>query len=437
MTVTTRQTNIQVSEQKTFDTCLIDESLDYTISRDFVKDELPYGVDLYMRVRYQDPTHGDSEWSPSVQFQVIIPASIIGVCMDNSTTKGTFSWIDACGNKLDSFDYKNHPTYANITTVYTDISRDSVQLTRFPLFYVKTAASGPVGSFAAGKKCWWISDIPQKGFRPAACFKRTTSKSEGKYIISNYCYMGTYLGHQTTAGGKTVIGSAAGQTVVVSQTRSTFLTWISNRNNASAGQSGWRMFDIWDMGALRILALIAKANADTQTVWGSNSAQVTTPKSGSTNARIIFNSSNVSMEDMWSCYWYDSTGIRITKGVVNLFSPMDSTALSFGSAAASRYTTPTTTCWIRDVLDCPFVIGDDTHDLMELFLNKNGVSSEAQATFCDVHDVTGDGEDDYFPAFGGPPSATAYDIGGLGLFHSNDMSKTLSGGQRSCRICKS
>ena len=437
MTVTTRQTNIQVSEQKTFDTCLIDESLDYTISRDFVKDELPYGVDLYMRVRYQDPTHGDSEWSPSVQFQVIIPASIIGVCMDNSTTKGTFSWIDACGNKLDSFDYKNHPTYANITTVYTDISRDSVQLTRFPLFYVKTAASGPVGSFAAGKKCWWISDIPQKGFRPAACFKRTTSKSEGKYIISNYCYMGTYLGHQTTAGGKTVIGSAAGQTVSASQYRSTFLTWITNRNNASAGQSGWRMFDIYDMGALRTLALIAKANADTQTVWGSNSSLQTYPKTGSTNARITFNSSGVTMEDLWSCYWYYANYIHITNGVVELSSPMDGTSISFGSAAASRYTTPTATCWIRDVLDCPFIIGDDTHDLMELFLCKTGVSAEKQATFCDNHDVSGDGANNYYPLFGCPPSTEISGTTGQGLFHDNDMNPSIGSADRGCRIAKS
>lgn len=388
MTVTTRQTNIQVSEQKTFDTCLIDESLDYTISRDFVKDELPYGVDLYMRVRYQDPTHGESEWSPSVQFQVIIPASIIGVCMDNSTTKGTFSWIDACGNKLDSFDYKNHPTYANITTVYTDISRNSVQLTRFPLFYVKTAASGPVGSFAAGKKCWWISDIPQKGFRPAACFKRTTSKSEGKYIISNYCYMGTYLGHVTTINRKTCIGSASGQTVCASNTKATFKTWISNRNNASAGQSGWRMFDIYDLGALRLLSLIAKASTDTQTIWGNNNTGNEHPKTGSTNARITFNSSGVTMEDLWFCYWYLVDCFTILNGVVTLYSPMDlSTVVSFGNAASSRYTQPhsATGGWIRDILDCPFVIGDDTHDLMELFLPKTIVNSEKQATFSDFH----------------------------------------------------
>ncbi len=339
-----------------------------------------------MRVRYRDPIQGDSEWSNPVQFQVIIPANIIGVCMDNSTTKGTFSWIDACGNKLSNFDYKNHPTFANIATTYTDTSRDTVQLTRFPLFYVKTAVSGPVGTFAAGKKCWWISDTPQEGFRPAACFKRTTSKSEGKYIISPYCYMGTYLGHYAIVGRQKTIGSAKGKEVRANQTYATFKTLINRRNNVRAGQTGYRMFDIWDLGALRLLSLIATANTDTQTIWGDNNTGVEYPKTGSTNAKITFNNAGTTMEDLWYCFWYLVNCFSIYYGVVTLYSPMDlSTALSFGSADSSRYTEPLIGGWIRDILDCPFVIGDDTHDLMELFLPKTITSSEKQATMSDYH----------------------------------------------------
>lgn len=381
-------TDIQISTDAGFGTLKVNESGAYCTSKSFVKGDLPYGVDLYARVRHTHPNTGTSEWSNPVRFRIVVPVNIIGVCLDNSGTKGVFNWIDSNGNALSSFDWASHPTYAGITMSTQDSSRAPVTLTKFPRFYVKTATSGPVGSFANGKKCWWIADMEEVGFRPAACFKRSTAQKNGKYVISDYCYMGTFLGHRETVGGKTCIGSKRGQEVAASQTKETFKTWIQNRNNTSAGQSGWRMFDIWDLGALRILLLIAKANSDTQAMWGDNSAGTAFPKTGSTNARAVFKGTHsnplVSFEDAWRCYWYHADLISVSKGKVTLTSPMNLTSvLSFGNALASRYILPTLSGWIRDVLDCPFVIGDDTHDLMELFLPETVVSAENQATFSD------------------------------------------------------
>ena len=387
-------TDIQVATDSGFSDLVVDDSGAYRTSRNFVPDELPYGVNLYMRARHRHPETGTSAWSSTVRFQVISPANIIGVCLDNTPTKGVFYWIDAEGNKVSSFDFHDHPTYAGISMATTDASRSPVTLTKFPKFYVKTAASGPTNTFASGKKCWWISDIEATGFRPAACFKRSKSQSGGKYVISDYCYMGTYLGHTETVGGKTCIGSKIGQTVRASTTKANFKTYITNRNNTSAGETGYRMFDIWDLGALRMLLLIAKADSDTQTVWGDNTAGTSYPKTGSTGARVAFKGTQskpeVRMDDLWRCYWYHADLISVSSGKVSLVSPMDLTSsLSFGSAATSRYTQPTKSGWIRDVLDCPFVIGDDTHDLMELFLPKTVVSAENQATFSDYHPLQG------------------------------------------------
>ena len=383
-------TDIQVATDSSFSDIVVDDSGAYRTSRDFVQDELPYGVDLYIRARHKHPETGTSAWSNSVRFQVISPAKIIGVCLDNTPEKGVFYWIDADGNQLQSFDWQNHPVYAGITMATTDASRAPVTLTKFPKFYVKTAASGPANTFASGKKCWWISDIEATGFRPAACFKRTSQKSGSKYIISDYCYMGTYLGHSETIGDLTVLGSKVGQTVLASTTKADFKTYITNRNNAGAGETGYRMFDIWDLGALRMLLLIAKADSDTQTAWGDNVDGTAYPLTGSTGARAAFKgtqeSPEVSIEDLWRCYWYHADLITVNEGVVTLTSPMDlTTALSFGSASVERYTQPTTSGWIRDVLDCPFTLGDDTHDLMELFLPATVVSAENQATFSDYH----------------------------------------------------
>lgn len=392
--VTPTGTQLQIATDADFTDIVNTDSGSYRTSQAFVKGDLPFGVDLYARVRHVGAETGTGRWSRVVKFQVAIPKYVIGVYMDNSNTsaKGTFHWIDILGNEVSSFNFQEHPTYAGITCVTADPDRgDPVYLTRFPKFYCKTLASGPIGSDASGKKCWWISSEPEEGFRPHACFKRsTTVDANGKYVVADYCQMGRYLGHSATVGGKTCLGSAPNKTVLASTTKANFKTYITNRNNAGAGITGFRMFDIWDLGALRMLLLIAKANSDTQTVWGDNSAGTSYPKTGSTNARACFQGTHanptVSMEDLWRCYWYHADLITVNNGVVTLTSPMDLTStLSFGGATASRYTQPTSSGWIRDVLDCPVVIGNDTHDLMELFLPKTVVSAENQGTFSDYH----------------------------------------------------
>jgi hypothetical protein len=386
--VTPTGTDIQISTDSAFSTIVLNDSGPYRAVRAFSKGELPYGVSLFARVRHKHPYTGNTPWSASLQFLVIVPANIIGVCLDNTGVKGVFYWIDALGNKLETFNWADHPTYKGISMATVDDARSPVTLTKFPLFYVKTAASGPVNTFSNGKKCWWISDLLDTGFRPASCFKRSSATdAKGKRVISPYCYMGTYMGHQETVGGVACIGSKKTQTVVTGQSKATFKTYITNRNNAVAGISGFRMFDIWDLSALRMLLLIANAHSDSQTKWGDNTATAA-PKTGATSARAVFQGSQaapvVSMEDLWKCYYSYVDLISTNNGVVTLTSPMDLvSSLSFGSAEVTRYTQSITSGWLRDVLDCPFVLGDDTHDLMELFLPKTAVASEAQGTFCD------------------------------------------------------
>src|SRR5574344_1520218 len=101
-------TRLQVATDAEFTTLSVDESTAYATSRAFTKDALPYGVDLYTRVQHIHTNHGTTPWSPVVKFSIIIPATIIGVCLDNTTTKGTFYWIDAMGNKLGTFVWRTH-----------------------------------------------------------------------------------------------------------------------------------------------------------------------------------------------------------------------------------------------------------------------------------------------------------------------------------------
>ena len=437
------KTEWQIASDSAFSTLVLTSSSSgynttYKTSITFAKNVLPYGQALYARVRHTGDTSGVSAWSDPVSFQISVPSYIIGVAMDNtnSSAKGSFFWIDALGNKLSSFDWQAHPTYKNIKMVTVDNTRYNgnvaVTLTAFPKFYIKTSAAGPAGTDADGLKCWWISSEAEAGFRPAACFKRSTAQTNGKYVISDWCYMGTFLGHNESMpdGSTTIdgvpawIGSRRGNTVQASKTKAQFKEMIEARNDASAGVTGFRMFDIWDLGALRTLLLVAKADSDTQAVWGDNSEGTAYPLTGSTNARAVFKgtheSPQVSIEDLWRCYWYHADLITVNTGVVTLTSPMDKTSvISFGSADSSRYTQPTSSGWIRDVLDCPFTLGDDTHDLMELFLPGSVVSAENLGTFSDYHHsaatldcvvYTGCGSDDSYPF----PSETA------GIFYSHN-----------------
>ena len=224
-------TDIQIATDAAFQSVVIDDEGTYRVTKGFTRGDLPYGVNLYARVRHTHPQAGTTYWSPTITFKVITPASVIGVCLDNTDTtkRGVFYWIDAAGNKVDSFDFRSHPTYAGMSMTTLDADRAPVTMTKIPLFYIKTAASGPVGTFAAGKKCWWISDLQDTGYRPAACFKRSTvTDANGKKVIAPYCYVGTYLGQQETVAGKNCIGSKKGQTVV-SLPKVTADQYIANR----------------------------------------------------------------------------------------------------------------------------------------------------------------------------------------------------------------
>lgn len=77
-------------------------------------------------------------------------------------------------------------------------------------------------------------------------------------------------------------------------------------------------------------------------------------------------------------------------------------------------------------MDCPFVIGDDTHDLMEIFLPKTLVATEAQATFADKYVSTLNAR---YPITGYGSTVSGFKE--LGLFF---MHRAESG---ACRLAKS
>ena len=392
-------TTLQISTDPAFGTLALNEETEYKTSRAFTKGELPYGVNLYARTKHTHPETGASNWSNTVQFKIIMPYNTVGVCYDRSSK--TWSWIDELGNKMSSFDWQSHPTFDGITMVTEDASRSPVTMTRFPLFYVKTATSGPVGTFSNGKKCWWISDQSAPGFRPHPTFKRSTQQVNGKYKISPYVDIMTFLGFEESVGGKTTIGSKRGTTVRGYTSLNDLRTFAQNRNNVSAGQTGWRVMDVWDWSMLRFLHLIAKANGDSQASWGDNSSATSYPNAGSTNARMVFKGTHsdprVSIEDLWRTYYQPTDLATITSGGYQTYtSPMNSTSVAYTVSKRYEYASR----WYDDFVSASFTLGDDTHDLLEVFHPTDaGASSEADAIIKDQNIVDYDVGD--IPLMGG------------------------------------
>ena len=179
-------TDIQIATDTNFSTLSINETKPYCTTRTFIPEELPRGVDLYMRVRHHtNDASMDTPWSDTRQFQIEPDIKIIGVCMDNSdTTKApVWDWIDKDGNKVDTFDSTTYPVYANAEGVtITDNENQTANFIKIPKFYVKTMASGPINTFAQGKKCWWIADKPTDGFRVHPAFLRNPDGTATDYV---------------------------------------------------------------------------------------------------------------------------------------------------------------------------------------------------------------------------------------------------------------
>lgn len=375
--VTPTHTQVQIATDDKFKVILNDqENLEYREQQHIAKGELPYGKTLYARVRHVTEECGYSKWSPKVSFHVEIPAVIVGVAIDTSKSPAVVKYIDVNGNKLDKFNVATHPVFAAIAMAEMD-DRAPVTLTKFPKFYVKTASSGPAGSFAEGKTCYWISDLEFEGFHPHPAFKRVSGK------VNDYVYIGTYVANSESVNGTSTIGSKQGSTVATgsaSYTRDNLRTLATNRNNVDAGQSGWHMWDIWDLSLVQLLSLIWKCSMDTQTAYGTNTTA--SPVAGATPSKIIFRGTpdapEVWIDDLWSTYWQHVDGITRNGQVVSLTSPTGS-AVTIGGDV-SGYTLSSTTGYVKEFCSAPMDIEGDTHDILELFLPKTVVSSVSDAT---------------------------------------------------------
>lgn len=380
-------TDLQISTDPFFSDIINNDDRTYRSSQTFAKDEIPSGVQLYVRVRYGSDATGTSGWSPYVRFSVEVPANIIGLAIDHNTN--TVNYIDINGNKNNTFNPETHPVFQNSTMVTLDSNRKPFTATKIPRFYIKTATSGPVGSYAEGKTCFWLSDLPHTGFRPHPAFKRSMRRNSfGKYELSDYIYIGTYLAHSEEIGGKTVLGSNENQTVCTGKTRAELLSFVASRNDVASSTEGYHVTDIYEISAMRWLGAIRSGRFDFQLAFGTN--KVSKPRTGSTKSKLILKGTKaapqVYIDDAWNCYWQFADLININKGVVSLRSPMDRASAIVISGAPIRYSVSQQKGWVKTFVSASFILGDDAHDVLELFLPSTVDAAPTGTVVPDYHE---------------------------------------------------
>lgn len=189
--------------------------------------------------------------------------------------------IDLDGNPAESIDFDMHPVWGAIH----DITVDGQEMVFIPAFHYR-AAPAPKGSPHAGQPCWWISTAPRDGFRLHPAFLR-----DGKPVS------GILVGkHQASKDGD----KAASKGGVKPWTS---IDFPSAQAACSARGDGWRMWDVYDIAAIQMLALI-EVGADLQDLIGRGNVDCDGVKPcGSSDATWR------GLHDLWGNVWQMVDGV--------------------------------------------------------------------------------------------------------------------------------
>ena len=226
----------------------------------------------------------------------VLPVSkrkIIGIA---ETSTGVWTRIDVNGNNLTGTEYNLNGGYYDSHPVYAGISHstiDSQAMGKIPKFYYKYGL-GPTGSDQDGKDCRWISDQPIDGFSLFPAFMADE-------VELDHFWAGDY---QATNDGGTKAGSVVSTLPLVSRDFPTMQTRCAARNTGD--QTGWQMWDIWQLSAIKLLCLIEMGGSNSQDIIGSGNV--------SSSAAVISGSTDATWRgfyELWGNVWQMVDGLQI------------------------------------------------------------------------------------------------------------------------------
>lgn len=210
---------------------------------------------------------------------------------------GTWTRIDENFNAIDNPGaayFNNHPTYAGIVTQ----TIDGQQMVKIPKFWFKagTVPSGPY----AGKTYWMISDRPVAGFAVHPAFIGPGGTEYDQIWVGKY--QAGYDGSKAT--------SVAGVATMVSMDFPTARARAYARN--TGGVTGFRLWSVYDLSAIQMLASIEMGGLDMQSLIGQG--RVSASSAANVDASDVAQATWRGIVGLWGNVWQMVDGLKRNGG---------------------------------------------------------------------------------------------------------------------------
>jgi len=188
-----------------------------------------------------------------------------------------------------------HPTYAGIATQMID----GQYMVRIPKFYFK-AGTVPSGAYA-GKAYWMISPDPRSGFSVHPAFIGAGGTELDQIWVGKY---------QASYDGSSKAQSVAGVLPMVSMDFPTARARAYARN--TGGVTGFRLWSIYDLSAIQMLATIEIGGLDMQSLIGQG--RVSASSAANVDASDVAQATWRGIVGLWGHIWQMVDGIKTRDG---------------------------------------------------------------------------------------------------------------------------
>ena len=223
-------------------------------------------------------------------------------------------------------------SYFSRTYPWSDIKTETVDgqsMVWIPKFYYRVHT--PTTGTYLGKKCLEISDGAADGFVLHPAFMKNGAEITGFWVGAYEC--------STDASDSNKAASIIGKSPLVSIDFPTMQSRCAARN--TGGQSGWHLWNIYELAAIQMLCLIELGTPDVQTAVGSgNSASSAAVATGSSNAKWR------GISELWGNVWHMVDGFKGSGTTIQILDRLgNGTYVNTGASALTSSGYP------KDMLD--------------------------------------------------------------------------------------
>lgn len=183
--------------------------------------------------------------------------------------------------------FDDKPIYRDIATVSMSSLRPNQIMVKIPKFYYRRVGTGLSGD----PYKLWVANLPLQGFSIHPAFMKNGSPID--------CF---YVGAYTCGGAE--YDSQAGLAPTVDMTFTTAQSAISTKHG-----SGWNMWDIYQLAAIQMLALVELGSPDVQTLIGTGHSS-----GPGAVANGASNSVYRGIHELWNNVWQMVDGFRGVSG---------------------------------------------------------------------------------------------------------------------------